>query len=120
MEEIFTSFNKFFSVFPNSNAIDNGQSSEFHKINAYIPQGSLLDFTFFRLYINVLPKYIFKSFVIIDAEYTTGYRYTTKHSTWQVISSFTSPCRRNRYKMACNLQYFQNQTSNVSTSPSRP
>ena len=51
----------------------NGQTSEAHKINAGVPQGSLLGPTLFLLFINDLPDHIISSFVDIYADDTTMY-----------------------------------------------
>ena len=56
----------------------NGQTSEAHKINAGVPQGSLLGPTLFLLFINDLPDHIITSFVDIYADDTTMYGCTAE------------------------------------------
>ena len=56
----------------------NGQTSEAHKINAGVPQGSLLGPTLFLLFINDLPDHIITSFVDIYADDTTMYGSTAE------------------------------------------
>ena len=55
----------------------NGQTSEAHKINAGVPQGSLLGPTLFLIFINDLPSEIVSS-VNMYADDTTVYEQTSK------------------------------------------
>ena len=55
----------------------NGQTSEAYKINADVPQGSLLGPTLFLIFINDLPSEIVSS-VNMYADDTTVYEQTSK------------------------------------------
>ena len=73
------------------NVVINGQKSQAHKINAGVPQGSLLGPTLFLIFINDLPDHIIKYFVDIFADDTTLYGCTSnKISDCDLADSLSS------------------------------
>lgn len=98
------------------NIFVNGYSSKAHEINAGILQGILLSPTFLLLYINYLPKNIFRSPVNIYANDTMVYGYTSKNLVDQIqtVDFFTDNSHGSMAeKVACIIQYLQIKASSI-------
>lgn len=65
----------------------NHQSSEAHEINAGIHQDALLEPTLFLLYINDLPKNIFRSLINVYSDDNMMYGCTSKYLDDQCLAA---------------------------------